>query len=823
LIPGLPGLLQPWGILIFAILATASYAVTSRWSRARPGRPAVHLDVAAIALLGFLTGGFFWRPLAESATKMPAGGGDFASFYFPTYTYVAEQIKNHTIPLWNPHLFAGMPQAADVQTALFYPLNWILFLFVNVDYGSLEWLLIAHYWLASVFTYLFLRDVGLRRLGALVGAVAFAFCGFMVAHFGHLPMVPVATWIPLLLLALRRARLEPGWAGWGWSIAAGLCTAMSLLAGHVQIFAYGLMAAALLWLLLLFDRKPVTPGSAAIWAARGALALALALGIGAVQILPSLELSTQSVRSALSYEEATAFPAQPVTLINLVLPRVFGSNPTNYTFGQWQTTENWGYCGVITLALAAAGLALRRTRMLAFFALLAALALVLMAGDLTIVSGWIYKFVPGFSKLRDQGRALVLLGLGLAGLAAYGADALVASISGSVQARAIAKWWLIGLSGFIALAAFGVMPALYKEAIMTQGSEYGKLPGAINDLGMAILWLGLLAATGWAALRGRLSPSLLGVSLVALLVLDIFSPNSEFNPTTADVIAGFKNFDAISFLHKSDTGGTVGIPQRLNSDTNVQDRWQPSSAMLFDLYDTGGAWNPLKLERYDHLWDVAKHYPDTPLYDLTGAAFQVISPTLTAHSGQPKWSLAYEQPDLQIYQDKNALPRAFLVHEAAVEPRIDSLILAIRRFDVDPRHTVLFQSGNAVQSKQPGTAEVGKLTGETVRATRYTPNAVDIEVQSTSPGWLVLTDAWYPGWQATVNGTSAPVLIADYAYRAVSVPAGTHMVSMQFRPATWVWGRLVSLVSLALAAAGLVALAVLRRRNRLVGSAAPVE
>src|SRR5207248_2778206 len=153
--------------------------------------------------------------------------------------------------------------------------------------------------------------------------------------------------------------------------------------------------------------------------------------------------------------------------------------------------------------------------------------------------------------------------------------------------------------------------------------------------------------------------------------------------------------DAVSFLHKSSSDGGTGIPQRLNSDTNVQDRWQPSTAVLFDLYDTGGAWNPLKLERYNYLWDVAKRYPDTPLYDLTGAAFEVISPTVSAHTGQPKWSLAYQEADFEIYQNKNALPRAFLVHEAAVEPDRAKLVLAIRRFDVDPRHTVILQSGSA--------------------------------------------------------------------------------------------------------------------------------
>ncbi|MFL5733972.1 MAG: YfhO family protein [Chloroflexia bacterium] len=810
---GLPGLLQPWGILLFAIVAAASYVSAYRWSWARPGRPDAHLDVVAVALLGVLTAGFFWRPLAESATVMPAGGGDFASFYFPTYTYAAEQIKNHTIPLWNPHLFSGMPLAADVQTAIFYPLNWILFLFVQVDYGSLEWLLIAHYWLASVFTYLFLRDVGMRRLGGLVGAVVFAFSGFMVAHFGHLPMVPVATWIPLILLCLRRAYLSGGMAGWAWAVAAGLCTTMSLLAGHVQIFAYGLMAAGLLWVLLLFSRQPVTWRTAGAWTAKGALALAIALGIGALQVLPAIELTSQSVRSAISYEEASEFPAQPVTLINMVLPRVFGSNPTNYSYGPWQTTENWAYCGVVTLALAAAGLALRRTRMLAYLAMLTALGVVLMVGDLTIVSGWVYKFVPGFSKLRDAGRALVLVSLGLAGLAGYGADAVVAAIAGPAQARASVRWWVIGVSAFVGLAAFGVMPALYKEAIVGELSEYGRLPGAINDLGIAILWLGLLAAVCWAALRGRLDRRLLSAAVLGLVVLDIFSPNSQFNPTTEDVTAGFKHFDAASLVRKGAADDATGLPRRLNSDTDVQDRWQPSTAVLLDLYDTGGAWNPLKLERYDYLWDIAKRYPDTPLYDLTGAAFEVITPTINAHAGQPKWERVYQGNNFEIYNNKNALPRAFLVHDSAVEPKAESLVLAIRRFDVNPRHTVLFESGTAVTSTLPGTAE-GKATGESVHATRYTPNGVDIDVTASSPGWLVLTDAWYPGWGATVDGKSAPVLIADHAYRAVSVPAGTHRVSMQFRPASWVWGRAVSLGSLALTLAGLGTLLALGWRRR---------
>ena len=151
----LPGLLQPWGILAFALIFAAAFFAAYRWHRANTARPPLYLDVAALGLLAALTGGFFWRVLTESGAMMPAGGGDLASLYFPTYSYVAGQIHGGTLPLWNPYIFSGMPLAADVQTGLFYPLNWIIYLFVppgrmygltapSVPAGTKYWLSESH-------------------------------------------------------------------------------------------------------------------------------------------------------------------------------------------------------------------------------------------------------------------------------------------------------------------------------------------------------------------------------------------------------------------------------------------------------------------------------------------------------------------------------------------------------------------------------------------------------------------------------------------------------------------------------------------------------
>jgi hypothetical protein len=755
---------------------------------------------------------------------MPAGGGDLVSLYFPGYAFAADQIQNGTIPLWNPHLFAGMPFAADVQMGLFYPLNWVLFLFFDIDYGHLEWLLIAHYWLASAFTYLFLRDIGLRRLGALAGAIVFAFCGFMTAHLGHMPMILVATWLPLELLLLRRALITKGPAGWAWSVGAGLSMAVALLAGHVQIFAYGMMAAGLLWLYLFLGQERLTWRGALPWVLKGALAVGLALGVAAVQLLPSLELSNYSVREAVSYEEASEFPAQPVSLLNLFLPRVYGTNPTTYSFGPWQTTENWSYCGVVTLALAAAGIALRRARMVGFFALLVVLALVVMVGDLSIVGAWVYKFLPGFSKLRDAGRVLELLGFGLAGLAGYGLDALVSAFGARQEQtqRRNAMWWLVGVSGALVVLAAGILPVFYRDLLVNQFTPL-RLPSAVNDLGMLLIWLGLTAGFGWAAYTRRMRPIVAGGFIFLTLVLDLFSPNSLFNPTTRNILAGYQHFDAIAALARGTQSESVGLQQRIDTGTNVQDVWQPSTALLvsaqgaYTLYDTSGAFNPLQLERYGYLWGEARSHTDSPLYDLFGASMQVVSPTVGLHANQPKWVLQETQGEFAIYRDQNALPRAFLVHESRVESDREDTSIVIWRQDIDVRHTVVLETGEAVQSELLGTAEPrpdNASNSEFARVTRYTSNAVDIRVKADAPGWLVLTDAWYPGWEATIEGRPAEVLPANYAFRAVRVEAGEQTVSMQFRPGSWVVGRTVSILAVLGSAVGLAALWVVARRGR---------
>ncbi|HVX30463.1 MAG TPA: hypothetical protein VHA53_08300, partial [Nitrolancea sp.] len=378
---------------------------------------------------------FFWRPLLTSA-QVPNGGGDLVSFYFPLQAFAAAQLQQGHFPLWNPYLHSGMPQFANFQTAMLYPPNLVAWLLVRpFSYRALELLVIAHYLVASVGMYALARTLGQRRLPAMLAGIVFAYSGFLVAHLGHETMLATATWLPWLLLALRKLALSRSWL---WAFVTGCLVFLATTAGHQQTLLFMLSLGGLWWLYWFGEREQFWSGGLerdweqslrAIWrpfvssALRAVAALGFGLLLAAPVVVPSLQLSRLSVRTQLSYEESTQFSAEPIALLHFILPKAFGSNPTDY-WGAFSNGEVWGYAGVVTLVLAALALALRPTRTRLFLSGVVLLALLYALGPFTPLQGWVYRFVPLYDLVRAPGRACLFADFGLALLAGFGAHEL---------------------------------------------------------------------------------------------------------------------------------------------------------------------------------------------------------------------------------------------------------------------------------------------------------------------------------------------------------------------------------------------------------------
>ena len=155
-------------------------------------------------------------------------------------------------------------------------------------------------------------------------------------------------------------------------------------------------------------------------------------------------------------------------------------------------------------------------------------------------------------------------------------------------------------------------------------------------------------------------------------------------------------------------------------------------------------------------------------------------------------SLVFRSHTAAVWENRNVLPRAFVVHQA--ERLGDEQTLArLRQDSFQPARTVILSSDTPVVFAGP----VGQsAAADATSIDSYTPERVEIRVRADQPGYLVLTDTWYPGWVATVDGTAVPIYRADSIFRAISLTTGSHVVVFEYHPNSFYMGIVISAASL---------------------------
>jgi PAS domain S-box-containing protein len=754
-------------------------------------KPDVKRDAAALTLLLLIVLLFFW-PLLFAGRWVPRGGGDLVSFLWPMYRFAARSLRAGVVPLWNPHLYSGAPFIADNQSGALYPINLLAFaLFGQPSYGVMEGLVVLHIWLAGAGAFVLTRGLGRRRAAALFGGVAFALSDLFVTHVGNLNLNATAAWLPWLLYLTHRA-LTGG--GPGWAAGAGAVLAVSALAGHGQMLLFlGLTFVLYLLYRLAADwRRGPRHGPRTL--ALAGLVLAVGVGGAALTLLPAWEMAAHTGRGHLPYDEATRYSLPPRALVGLLAPGFYGRGPAGF-WGAWERVEV-GYAGVATLVLAAVGLtaglrsrptqhAPRTTQhatLLLFLALLALLALLLALGRHAPFYRLVYRFAPVFDQVRAPARLILLTDLGLATLAAGGLDRL---LRGEGRLRASQGWavWI----GLGALAAAGALLAVgLPQARALPPPD--RVPQATASVVVAAALLGLSGSlVAWLARSPRATRHRrwAGWLFVGLLAADLIGLGSTLEIEPHDPTLGFHHDDVVAFL-RQDPG--------LFRIEGAAAAWQPDAALVHALYDVGGIYNPLELAPYQaYRWAVGER--GAPLYNLLGAKY------VLADAGHPpgdeRLVPAYtENPEIDVYLNTAALPRALLVPHARVVPDHAAAWEAIHAPGFDPTQTVVLERGQVEEG------ELGSVGGESqgegdsfISFVRYGLNQVELAVRAPTGGWLVLSDVYYPGWRATVDGAPAPLLRADYVFRAVPLPPGEHAIRMTFAPWTWRVGLAVSVLT----------------------------
>ena len=760
------------------------------------------LGLAAVpALLALLTALFFWRltVLGEALYW-----GTPLLQFFPWRTLAVQEYLSGRVPLWNPYLGFGAPLAANLQSGVFYPLNLVYF-FLPIERAMTATVLL-HVFLAGWFTYEYCRRVRLSRSGASLAALAFMFSGFLIARAGFLSITSTVSWLPALFAAVeactRGGSRADGSRRALWAAALAGATGMVLLAGHIQLAYYSLVATVgyLLWRTLLDGELPPWR-SAQRWAtalriAAPALAgLALGVGLAAIQLLTSWELVGQSIRqNGMAYQDATSFSLWPGQLLGVVAPNFYGSQAAGDWWGPGAYWEGVIYVGVLPLLLAGLGVRYAQSSLSMFFAILAAIALFLAMGHYNPLFEPLFQRIPGLSLFQAPARFGLWYTFGVAVLAGLGWESLHADASRGK-----------GL-GVLALV-LGAGLLLGVNALSLAGPALARAAPALSAFATAGTWL--LAAGLLLAWRSRAKPLLWRAGALSLVVSDLFLFGVTLNPTTDPRLYTKESPASAQALWEVAGLDRTYVTQASYQEsidrffsfkgpfvTRREELWQlretllpnlASTARLYEVYN----YDPLRLDRPWRLQQAAEEQglPSTFL-DMMGVRF-LLGHQEAASDGQ-RW-----RDDLPaiVYERPPPLPRAFIVPEAILVPDKETAMARLLAEEFDPRRQAVVEAPQAI-AIPTGAARGG------ARVLEHTAHRVVVETTS-GGGVLVVADTYYPGWRARVDGQEATIWPTNVAFRGIPLPLGDHRVELSYEPASFTMGAAVS----ALALLGVTALA----------------
>ena len=753
---------------------------------------------------------YAWEPwksyAAEAGIARPHGHLPLSDLYLEDYAwrqFLVNCLRDRQLPLWNPHIYAGVPFLGGADHSAMYPLSIIFYLIpLPAAYG---WFAQLHLFLAGCFTYLLSRTLRITHTGSALAAIAFMFGGFMVTRSAFPAIAGAAVWLPLVLTAIERiaTRAKRGSTSLVGHIPDLILGAIALgmvcLAANPAMYLTTALISALYGICRLAGVVARTRRREVV--GRTALALLaiplLGAGLGTAQWLPMIEiLRAGSITVRASAQDATAWATIGQRLLAQLMPGLFGN------------IAGASYVGTWPLILALIAVLRRRCRQVWLYVALGALSALGTCGLFALgpantpshwASAWTLSLavlagmgIDALDRRRAKGasrKRILPVAVLAAGLLVLGTLALSLPFKERIAAlleRLMAGW----ARASEALADGWVLDACLWRSPLILGA-FLSLSGLLLLLRprfrRGYRW-GLLACLTVAAelfLLGRPflpanDPALLAYSTPAIAFLQ--RDQGLYRVTTYGA-------QAASIL-KPNAGMFYGISDVRGNDTVVPRQYRD----LVHLAMGGGEPSPHEL-----LGAIAHDHPealDAPLLDLLNVKYVLTGREQEITS--EGYTLAYDG-EIRIYRNEEALPRAFLVAKATYIADAAERERALRTFD--PREVVILEDA-------PGQAYSGEATAGfsgQVGTIDYSPNEALITFETPVPCLLVLSDIHFPDWLAFLRPTDVEnpeqaeqrlrVLRANGGFRAVEVPAGRWQVRFKYSPNMVKFGLYASFLS----------------------------
>ena len=799
-------------------VARPADAVRARRAARRAGQSASHagsglspdmrrrlaLMLLVLSVLVFFAGHLFGGQEYNSAdASAPAG---FAKIG-------AQELARGIYPQWNPYMFCGMPSFGSLlyNPNVFVP-DIVLGGISNFLHLPPDAWLVFYYLVMGLGMFYFLVRESVAPEAALIGALALVFTPNLIAvgAFGHGSQLVCDAFIPLALLAVAELFRKPRALALG---SLALVLGLQLLRAHIQIFYYTLLLVGLYAVVQTVTTMLSTKDTKRVGLALGGVVVAVVLAgmIGAVLALPVQDYASHSIRGGgagggMSYASATGWSMTPREVWTFLVPSALGFGGSTY-WGTMPFTDYPNYMGLGVFVLALLGLAFAR-RYRVFLGMAGLMSLLFALGKHSALYNFAYAHLPYFNKFRVPVMILVLLQVAVAALAAFMLSRAAEASEGdpsqksAPNSRRLGRL-LVGTGAAVGVIGLGFMllrggfaDSYMKAAAASLGgrgmpaesvAQAARMAGDLVGTDVprvAMLAAIAILATGFFALR-KVPRSVWMLTLMVTVLADLWIVDHKL---VAPVV-GHKGDRSATQAADDVTEFLVQQPGQfrvfpMDSKDFGDNRWSGSRIASI------GGYHAAKPLLYDQLSQASNGFGNLNVLNMLNVEYFIAPQQLPPY---PFLTLVHDG-SRKIYKNQLALPRAWFVPAVKGVADDKAALAAVMDSSWNPRASAII-TGMAAGVRGMGAPQLpGTLGPGEASVTQYDVN--DIELKATAPqgGFLVISEAWYPDWKATVDGKAADLVQTDFMLRGLSLAPGTHTIHMTFAAASFQKGKMLSLV-----------------------------
>lgn len=685
------------------------------------------------------------------------------------------------------------------------PYRYLIYKILPSHLG-IAWETAFHIIFAGIGTFLYCRVLGLHRFSSFFAAISFIFSAEMISliNAGHIGKIGTITWAPLIFFFLEKGLQEKRPF---YFLLTGGALAMQFFEMHWQISFYTCLAVGFYFIfrtigIYLQNRNIHESGRLAVYAT---LMVVIFFAASLISFLPTYEWSKTSERAGgMAYEDGMSWSMPPEELVTYIIPGFFGLsrreshyNPIKidvYYWGRMWFAQATDYLGIFPLILSGIALAYKRNKYTWLFASMAVLTQVMALGKYTPVYRFMYEYLPGFSSFRVPKMILFLTSFSVAVMAGIGMDWLLFAEDERKRERIRRVMYiLVGIltvSALLTIYAWidmerlmGVFQSAFSKPSRYINDPYLPYNRYVNILQGSLIYILMLAISIsilWLLLKEKVKIGYLQAAMVLFLIGDLWMVNQKFISTAP--VPDTKPNEIIKFLKKDKEiyrilplVGTGGEFLYTSHDIPI----------LF-------GYNPVVEKDFAEVR--ARLDLDNNLADLLNVKYLVMSkaelggqpPSLGSMMG--KYMVAFTgDPNSVVLLNTKYLPRAYPVHQVVVEKDKDLIFNILNHPQFNPREIVLLED-----APPASLAPSAPSSASRIRISKYSNNEIDIDAEMAQDGFLVLSEKYYPGWEAYVDGKETKIYKANYVMRAVYLPKGTHKVRFVFDPWPYKVGLWVS-------------------------------